>query len=569
MMNKKLPFLFAAMLFCMTAQATDYFVAELSGTTLTFKKTTTAPDNTTSWDATNTGEETPGWNSNTYTTVIFDASFADARPTSCYFWFAYDYYADNLITSITGLEYLNTSDVTNMCGMFSECGSLTSLDLSSFNTSNVIDMASMFSYCENLVSLNLSSFDVRKVLFMENMFQGCESLSSLDLSSFETSEAPLMSSMFFGCSSLTSLDLSNIHAHWNVDDLSYGDDIYGDLVGYMFQGCSSLIWLDISSFETSDLTNMDYMFTDCRNLQTIVVGEGWNTSNVTRCQDMFLRCYSIVGKNGFHYVGSDVSDGFFDYTTCYASTDYYLTPSIALFDDANNSSIISSYNGNKAKVTLADRTLYQDNKWNTICLPFDVDLTDTNSPLYGATVKELDTEAGRYDHVTGFENGTLYLNFKDVTTTMTAGTPYIIKWASGDDLVNPSFLPVNINNTMNNVTSSDGRVTFTGTYAPVSITSSEGDNTKLYLGSDNTLFYPNAEMTIGCQRAYFQLTGITAEEVTNARLFFGDETLAIHNVQRIMPNEAGACYTINGMKLGGQPTRAGLYIRNGHKVVVH
>ena len=120
--------------------------------------------------------------------VVFDPSFAAARPTSTSFWFAgmYD------LESITGLSYLNTSEVADMAYMFSSCLKLTSLDLSHFNTSQVTSMESMFDNCANLINLDLSSFNTSQVTNMEYMFHDCRSLTSLDLSSFNTSQVTNM-----------------------------------------------------------------------------------------------------------------------------------------------------------------------------------------------------------------------------------------------------------------------------------------------------------------------------------------------------------------------------------------
>ena len=73
----------------------------------------------------------------------------------------------------------NTSNVTNMYGMFASCHSLTSLDLSSFNTSNVTNMSSMFQNCRSLTSLDLSGFDTSKVTGMSYMFEDCTALTSI------------------------------------------------------------------------------------------------------------------------------------------------------------------------------------------------------------------------------------------------------------------------------------------------------------------------------------------------------------------------------------------------------
>ena len=131
----------------------------------------------------NTGSTAPGWYYNDpgkVTSVVFNSSFANARPTSCFDWFA----QMTSLTSITGIQYLNTSSVTSMGSMFYYCKNLPSIDLSKFNTSNVQSMGFMFVDCGKLTSLNLSSFNTAKVTNMQSMFAGCYGLTSLDLSKF-------------------------------------------------------------------------------------------------------------------------------------------------------------------------------------------------------------------------------------------------------------------------------------------------------------------------------------------------------------------------------------------------
>ena len=103
---------------------------------------------------------------------------------------------------------------------------------------------------------------------------------------------------------------------------------------------------------------------------------------------------------------------------------------VTLSDGTDNSEWIRNNNGQSCNVTLSGRTLYRDGDWNTLCLPFNMNGSQiANSSLAGATIKELDKETGSYPHVTGLDNGTLYLNFKDVSA-ITAGTPYIVKWTN-------------------------------------------------------------------------------------------------------------------------------------------
>ena len=237
----------------------------------------------------NTGDNEPGWfTDNTcenVTKVIFEPSFADARPTSTCCWFGY---MENL-QSITGMSYLNTSEVTNMSFMFQNCNQLSSLDVSHFNTSKVTSMAAMFYGCNNLSSLDLSGFNTSRVANMYGMFYDCSSLRSLDVSSFNTCNVTTMGYMFGCCNNLSSLDLSGFNTS-NVTSM-----------GYMFECCDGLSSLDLSSFNTSQVTNMSSMFTNIINLQTIYVGNGWSTVAVTYSDDMFYNCTSLVGGQGTTY----------------------------------------------------------------------------------------------------------------------------------------------------------------------------------------------------------------------------------------------------------------------------
>ena len=189
LLNLKLFAVVAAMMCALGASAAEaYACYTSSNTTLTFYYDNYRSSRTGVTYDLNTGSNIPGWytdgTSSNVTKVVFNSSFAIARPTTTNSWF---YYMKNL-QSITGLSYLNTSEVTNMGYMFGDCKKLTSLDLRSFNTSKVTDMPFMFSGCSSLTYLDLSSFNTSKVTIMEYMFEGCSGLTRLDLSSFNTSK---------------------------------------------------------------------------------------------------------------------------------------------------------------------------------------------------------------------------------------------------------------------------------------------------------------------------------------------------------------------------------------------
>ena len=125
-------------------------------------------------------------------------------------------------SGLTSLDVsnFNTANVTYMGWMFSECSGLTNLDVSNFKTDNVTDMRSMFYGCSGLTNLDVSNFKTDNVTDMTAMFYGCSGLTSLDLSSFNTGNVTDMRSMFLGCTGLTNLDLNNFNTA-NVSKMSY------------------------------------------------------------------------------------------------------------------------------------------------------------------------------------------------------------------------------------------------------------------------------------------------------------------------------------------------------------
>ena len=232
-----------------------------------------------------TGSNQPDWYGNTNcTTVVFHESFKDVRPTSCYKWFC----VFSQLTTIEGIENLNTEKVTDMRYMFSNCRELTSLDLSSFNTANVMYMSYMFNNCQKLTSLDLSSFNTANVTYMSYMFSGCSGLSSLDLSSFKTANVTNMNDMFNGCSGFTSLDLSS----FNTAKVTNMEGMFG--------GCSGLTSLDLSSFNTANVEYMDEMFNNCQDLTTIYVSDNFSIGNVTYDLNMFSGCSQLVGAVAYN-----------------------------------------------------------------------------------------------------------------------------------------------------------------------------------------------------------------------------------------------------------------------------
>ena len=285
-----------------------------------------------------------------------------------------------------------------------------------------------------------------------------------------------------------------------------------------------------------------------------IVNNGQTTTNITD-----YGTYSITP-----YGSLDIELFFYDKTSGV----------LTLLDDdstqptgSRNADLLSAADGKRRMVQLSGRTLYRDGGWNTICLPFDL-------KIEGSPLNLRDVEA-RTLSVTSIEGNTLTLTFSDPVTILEAGKPYIIKWRKANsNIVNPTFGGVTIKNEVHPVEQT--AIDFVGSFSPVII---EGeDRTKLYLGDDNTLYYPTADVTINACRAYFQLYGLTvgdiSSEVNTFVLNFGDDDenasgiVDIDHSPLTIDHEVDAWYTIDGRKLSGKPTQKGIYIHNGKKIVI-
>lgn len=253
-------------------------------------------------------------------------------------------------------------------------------------------------------------------------------------------------------------------------------------------------------------------------------------------------------------------------TTEWSSSSMFATGELVeLADMGDNSETVELYDKQTVGgVVLSGRTLYKDGKWNTLCLPFNVDLTADDCPLTGATARTVTAAS-----ITGT---TLNLTFGDEVTTLTAGTPYIIKWANEEDIVSPVFRGVTFDATdrsYNNDADGDLRVRFVGTYK-VNEFDSE-DKSILLMGGANNLYYPTTGAGIAAQRAYFKIGSdeLPARQLTAFNIDFGDTVTGIRPLSTDERTAAGGgWYTIDGRTLSGKPTQRGVYINNGKKVII-
>ena len=405
--------------------------------TLTFSYKVVKPEG--AYDL-NVGTTEPGWRThkNEIKKVVFDASFANARPTSCYYWF---YECKNL-ANIEGIENLNTEKVTNMELMFANCSTLTSLDVTKFNTANVTTLMSMFSDCSSLKSLDVTNFDTRNVTNMFYMFNNCSGLTSLDVTKFNTAKVRNMYSMFMNCSGLKSLDVTNFDTG-NVISMAYM--FYGcsaltslDLTNFntakvmdmcfMFKKCSGLTSLDLTKFNTAEVTDMKQMFHECSALTTIYASDEFVTTNVETGSNMFFNCIKLKGfieynkntdKDKDNYKYANYKTGYFTKLVgkngdekIGATGEPLATDNLVLDDDKD----FVAYEPFAAKAASYSRKMKEGTTWATLCLPFEVSLANQNFRAFKLLSADDVTET---------------VELEEIKTRIEAGTPVIIKMKDG------------------------------------------------------------------------------------------------------------------------------------------
>ena len=415
----------------------------------------------------NEGGNTPEWISkNSYVKkVVFDASFANARPTSCNEWF----FSCSNLTTIEGIEYLNTAKVTNMNNMFDNCESLKSLDLTKFNTENVTSM--------------------------KFMFEACTTLTSLDVSNFNTAKVTDINYMFSNCSALTTIYASD---NFVTDQVTYGNN--------MFNGCEKLNGYDGSK---TDHTYANYI-----------------TGYFSK----------LVGKNGNEKIG--------------ASGETLTAASLALDDDKD----FVAYEPFSAKAASYSREMKEGTTWATLCLPFEVSLADKNFRAF---------------KLLSANESTSTIQLEEITTSITAGTPVIIKMNNGETTL--SISEANKEIAQKVVSAADGSYLLQGLYTK-KVFDKDADN-NCYIVKGDKLMNPtklleNTSTTqVGSKpfRAYMVDNTSSSAGAKMFSIAIGDSTTAIDSLNTIADDKA-VYYDLQGNRLSA-PQKGINIVKRGSKTM--
>ena len=572
--------------------------------------------------------------------VVFDASFANARPTSCFMWFRG---CENL-TTIEGIEYFNTENVTNMRYMFDLCKSLKSLDLTNFNTENVTDMYYMFAYCTSLESLDLTNFNTAKVTNMAGMFQSCYALKTIYASDkFVTDQVTESTCMFSDCLNLKDYTSSKEdHTYANCGptgyftygrgyamfdaatgtltfsykgvkpegayDLNEGDNtpewisknsyvkkvVFDASFAYtrptsffswfrgcenlttiegieylntenvenmssMFRDCYALESLDLSSFNTAKVTSMSRMFYICKALTTIYASDKFVTNKVTNGNDMFYGCEKLNG-----YDGSKTNYKYANYKTGYftklvgkngnekigASGETLTAASLALDDDKD----FVAYEPFSAKAASYSREMKEGTTWATLCLPFEVSLADKNFRAF---------------KLLSANESTSTIQLEEIETSITAGTPVIIKMNNGETTL--SISEANKEIAQKVVSAADGNYQLQGIYTQ-KVFDKDADN-NCYIVKGDKLMNPTkllentSTIQVGSKpfRAYMVDNTSSSAGAKMFSIAIGDNTTAIDSLNTIADDKA-VYYDLQGNRLNA-PQKGINIVKRGSKTM--
>ena len=457
----------------------------------------------------------------TYNSSYIDKTYAridggsDAPGYLCSSYPLYAMVSDDALTLKCGIVETDGHQYTTEDMWYASCANTTTVVIDE-NCKNYTgaSLQNLFNSFENLQSISgFEHLNTANVTNMSNMFTYCYALDNLDLSSFNTSCVTDMSNMFSSCRKLAKLNLCG----WDTRKVTD--------MRTMFERCTSLTTLNLSSFDTGSVKWMAHLFEDCRNLTTIIVGYDWSTAAVTDSRSMFYDCSSLVGNDGTT-LGTTV-----DATKAHTSAGGYLT-------GLTRSLTANAANGKRWTTFYVDNVGYTIDGGEEAC-------------AYTATYNE--------------GAGTLTLHKLGTNgRNIPANTAVIVVASEGNAKVN-----MTVDNTLD---AYDGENDLHGVDidTPTStILTALGDGTFYVLGNKNAHFgfhqYEGSAMA--AHKAFLLVSGAVAQSRSLTMVF--DEATGITTTNYTnFTNSDDAWYSLDGRRLQGKPTKSGLYINNGKKVII-
>ena len=539
--------------------------------------------------------EYPEWSNQKITQAIFDESFANCTTiNSTAYWFT----SCEFLTTILNTEYLKTDSVTDMNSMFYGCSALTNLDVSGFKTDKVTNMSNMFYGCSALTKLDVSGFNTSKVDNMAWMFANCSGLTSLDLNSFNTAKVEGFRGMFNNCSALETISAGE---GWSTAAVVNGEE--------MFDGCTNLVGGRGTQFNP-DHTDVNYAHIDGGvDNPGYLTGRGeaeayfdgltaWVSGDAT-LNDAFA---DVGRETAVQTIAAIVWESSKELTP--DQLQGITNPNLLVY--VNDASIVPDsmqniiVNGTAEKIILSDATGNNNfycpqsftaksisysrdfsqtteievcRGWETIALPFDVQSITHESQ--GALIPFGGEDSGYH-----FWLRQLSDNGLTRATQIEANKPYLISMPN--NTVYPSVYNLN------------GTVTFSSTNVTVPETSAQSAsyaNVTLYaafqkLEQSSSIYalnvgeargeYPEGSMfeqnyrDIRPFQAYTTHTAGTRGIITLESLGGNDNTTGIEEIRMNseLRDSKGPWYSLDGRRLDAEPTKKGIYVKDGRKFVI-
>ena len=511
----------------------------------------------------------------TATTAVIDDSFASYSPTSTAYWFC----GCRNITSISGIENINTENVTSMLGMFQGCSHLTEINVSGFNTSSVGEMGSMFEACSDLTTLDLSSFNTANVTGMSYMFANSMSLRTIYVSSsWSITSVTNSADMFSECYSLVggrgtefSQDYTGVdyaHIDGGPDNPGYLTDINAEPTEgeARFDGLTAWVYGDAT---------LDDAFAEVGREEALktIAAIVWEGNGELTSEQM----QGITNPNLLVYVNeaSKAPAGVQNIIVNGTAAQIVLT------DASGNNNFHCpqpftaqsiSYTRNFSQTT----EIGVSRGWETIALPFNVQSISHSS--HGSLVPFGGGNGGYPIWLHQLRDNGL-----TPVTAIEANTPYLI--CMPNNSVYPSAY-----NQAGNVTFSSSNVTVPETHphegfganvmlipafqgveaSPDIYTLNVGEASGSY--AEGSVFISNYRSVRPFQ-AYAthtsQARGEDSRYIPLTSIGGGDgDTTGIMEIIQPAVNGTEAWYSLDGRRLNAKPTKKGVYIQNGKKIVI-
>ena len=466
----------------------------------------------------------------------------------------------NLKTATTISDYVAQYDDTNT--------TLTFKKVTDANISDIVNNSVIVDQYNNVkeICTTLGNVTIKNIVFdesfktyaptsLKDFFKNCTALETIsNIENLNTANVTNMTSMFDNCQNLSSLNLSKFNTE-NVTNMSY-----------MFDNCQNLSSLDLSKFNTAKVTNMDYMFNGCSDLTTIYASDKFIIAEFNNGYKMFYGCKLLKGalpKYDENLTSSDYANYVNGYFTKLVGKNGeekigavgdILTADNLTLDDNKDFVVYEPFT---AKAASYSREMKTGTTWATLCLPFEVSLENKDFRAF---------------KLLSANEGTNTVELEEITTSIAAGTPVIIKMNEGATELNFSVDNKEIAKEVNTSETENGSYQLQGIYTK-KVFDKDADN-NCYIVKGDKLMNPAKLLentnnnTVGSKPFRAYMVDNSTATAAGAKMFsiaIGGGTTAIDSLNTIADDNA-TYYDLQGNRLNA-PQKGINIVKRGSKTM--